>query len=89
MTNFCAKHQQFYADYCVYCGLFFQTDKLIYCGSCQTDNFTVRKLKSECDNPKDKKIIRECLNYCYHRIKNHGSFIPVWEQDIDRIRKQL
>jgi len=83
MTNFCSIHKQFYADYCVYCGVLL-IGKLANVSS-QAEVYNCEIILTN----KDKKIIRECLNYCYHRIKNHNKFISAYKADIDRIRKQL
>ena len=40
----------------------------------------------------DIKVIKECLNYCFHRLTNHshvGIFGIVGVKQINRLRKEL
>jgi hypothetical protein len=37
----------------------------------------------------DISIIKECLNYCYHRIKKHNKFTPEILEHIQRLRKEF
>ena len=39
--------------------------------------------------PQDVKLIKECLNYCYHRIKHHNKFIIDYLTPIEKLRKEF
>jgi len=38
---------------------------------------------------RDIETIKQCLNYCYHRIKKHGKFFEFLFEDIQRLRKEF
>jgi hypothetical protein len=39
--------------------------------------------------PQDISTVKECLNYCYHRIKKHNKFMPEFYDDIQRLRREF
>ncbi len=41
------------------------------------------------DDEKEISLIRECLNYCYHRATQHTCFMTGKEKLIDKLRKEL
>lgn len=46
-----------------------------------------QEYKFNCKAP-DEVIIRECLNYCFHRIRKHRKFIPEYLDRINELREQ-
>ena len=39
--------------------------------------------------PQDIVLMKNCLNYCYHRIKKHNKFIPDYLDNIQRLRREF